>query len=360
MFSTKNYLFIIFLILITFSKFLFSNYVAKINNKEISTREFQKFINIRKFITNSKSTEDLLKLEKSSLNDLLKKYIEATIILIEAKKNKYTINNQIVKKQFADIKDIWLIDTFVKQKIDTSKINITEKELRNYSKLPKELQPNKSFDKLSPQEKYNLGRIMLMQKSKSKIKSYQSSLSRKYKVKINDFDKNPVAFIGKEKISKKEFYSFAKEKLSQINRNLTPEILKQQNPAQYKVAMQEIIENLLLTKLVKKEIKRTRFEQKSLVKDSLEWLKKEMVMNTFLKNELAESLKPTNKELDAAFVEISKLNPNIQRMLPTEQEKALNDYIAVKKLPALTAQYLSEKTEESIIKRNKKELKKIK
>lgn len=345
------------LVFLISSSLLFS-YVAKIANKEISKSKFQEFINIQKFIANKKTFNELAEFKKTDRNGILSEYIDQVIVVKEAKKKGYKTDSRKVNKIFKTKKKRWLLNLYTTRHVDFTSLSIKEKDLKKaYKRLPANSR-TKSYKDLSDEEKRGLYQIATINKAQNQKKNFQKKLEKKYKVKRYKLSSKTVAKVGKINITKKKFQNSVDEQLARIG--LNEKIIAARDPKRLEEAKKDILEEIIFEELAKLDMEKTGFLKNKLLRSAYVILRDQIITELFIINEIASNVKVSDQELDQAFVVVSKQNPSIKNMLPTEQERILRDFILQKKMPKILTDYLSEVKEGIVIKRNKVDLRNIK
>ena len=329
--------------------------IAQLGKTKISLSQFQNYVDVQKFITDKESVSDLLKQQKIDLNNVLTRYLDQQILLLNAKKKGIDASNSLVKQRYEQTYLKWIGQIYTLKHVDLPSNEVKESELKAIYKQYKK--GNKSFDSLNDQEKSGLYRLVLLQNLQKARASYQKKLEKKYKVSRKKISSKLVAEVSGQDITKKDLDSILESQLA--NFGLTIEQAKQNNPKQYDKIVSEAREELIFDKLIQLDMKKNNFLKKKLVKEALNGYKEQLIIETFMQLELIPKIKISDSELDAAFQELSRNRPQIQQLVPTEQEKVLRRFIFQRKQPQILSSYLTEKKEEIIIKRNKDLLTKI-
>ncbi len=330
-------------------------YVAKINKKEVSLKEFQSFVNFQKFIAKENNLDTLLKQKGISRKELLKDYINMLILLEESEKKNYASNAQ-AKKIFQETRQDWLISLFVNRNINLIEQTPSIAKLKEeYNKLPQARE--RKFEDLSNEEKKNLYQIRVMRDIQDKKAEYRKILEKKYKVKYNYTAKNTVAKIGKKTVSRDEVEKKLSKELEKLGIVYTE--LEAKNKAKAEQIKVDMIHEVVFRKLTLMEIKNSNFTKNKYVADGLRFYGYQVRIEEYIKGEIISNIPISSTELDNAFVVLSRENPRIQKMLPTEQEKILKSLIIQQKLPKAMNDLLIEKKEEAVIYRNYDELKEV-
>ncbi len=349
-----------FLLILSFVSFfglsLFSNSLARLGNVEVSFSEFQDYIDIQKFIFGKNTVDEILNEQKITKNDLLSRYIDQKIILLDAKKNKIDVNNEQVKRRYDNSFKKWISQIYTIKQVGIANKRVNEDDLREvYTKFNQK--DNTPFDSLSKEEKSSLYRIVLIERFKGKKEDYQKNLEKKYRVSRKSIDDEVVATVQNRKIFQKDLVAITRRQLA--NFGVTLEEAQSKDKNQYKQILETARDELIFSELVDIDMERSNFLSRSIVKKALDTYKKQIVVEVFVLNEIVSKAKITDSELDNAFKEISRERPQIKQLLPTQQERVLRSFILQRKQPQLLSSYLSEKKEEIIIKRNKDLLSKV-
>ncbi len=329
--------------------------IAQLGKTKISLSQFQNYIDVQKFITDRESVGDLLKQQRIDLNNVLTRYLDQQILLLNAKKKGIDANNSLVKQRYDQTHLKWIGQIYTLKNVDLPSNEVKESELRAIYRQYKK--GNKSFEALNDQEKSGLYRLVLLQNLQKARTSYQKKLEKKYKVSRRKINSKLVAKVSGQDITRKDLDAILESQLA--NFGLTIEQAKQNNPKQYDKIVNEAREELIFDKLIQLDMKKNNFLKKKLVKEALNGYKEQLVIETFMQLEIIPKIEISDNELDAAFQELSRNRPQIQQLVPTEQEKVLRRFIFQRKQPQILSNYLTEKKEEIIIKRNKDLLTKI-
>ena len=351
----KN-IFIFFAISLLFVSSLYSQNVLEINDTKVSKKEFQNFLNVQKFLASQKNLDELLASKKVSLDDLLQEYIEHILMLQQADNFGFKVNGASVNKLYNDGLENWLLNIYMSRRLDIFSISISEEMVR--AELANSPKVKKSFTELTQTEKNQLGQISMMRETQKKKDALRATLEKKYKVKVNGLDKDVIFSIDKKKYSQDDFNKFFDNQLKRVG--LSRAILKSRDPVRYETLSNEELKEMLLKELAKLEMKREKFENNINVVNATKFLKEQIAIDLFIKKEIAEKITVSDEELEIALEAAIKNNPNISRMLPTEQERLLREAVRRQKLPVAINQFLTEIRDLSVIKRNRKEIDSLK
>ena len=334
---------------------IYSQTIAELGKTKISLSQFQNYINVQKFITDKKTVGSLLEQQKISLNNVLTRYLDEQILLLDAKRKGISIANPVVKNKYDRTYLKWIGQIYTLKNVNLPSDRVTEENLKStYKKYQKGKKP---FDSLSNQEKSSVYQLVLLRRLQEAKNVYQKVLEKKYKVSRRKINSKVIAKVGKKQITRKDLDAILEGQLA--NFGLTPSQAKQNNPKQYDKIVTEAREELIFDALIQLDMARNNFLKKKLVKEALNTYKRQLVIETFMELEIIPNVRITDSELDQAFQELSRARPQIKQLVPTEQEKVLRRFIFQKKQAQILSSYLIEKKEEIIIKRNKDLLAKI-
>ncbi|BBM89594.1 hypothetical protein COTS27_01300 [Spirochaetota bacterium] len=333
-------------------------YVAKIDNYTISLQELQKFVDVQKFLAKEKNLEEFMANKQVKKSDLLSDYIDMMLLYLTADKNKYSFatQNKNVQNVYSQTRSEQLKTLFINRQLDIAENPPTTAELKKEFEKVKS-RTSKTFKELSDQEKRNLYQISILRKIQDKKKSYRLQLEKRYDVKRTPKNKTSIGSVNNKKISRKDIDKLLDKEVSKLGISLTA--LKKDEPEKFREIRKDAVNELIFQEMITLEMKKQKFASKQVVKDALQFYQYQIAIEEYVKNELADNIRISDNELDEAFVEVSQTRPDIQKLLPTQQEKLLKSFIIQKKLPILMEELLNERKEESIIKRNKSELNKL-
>ena len=348
-----KFLFCLFLL----SGFLFSNWVARIDDYSIYTSSFQDFVDIQK----SSANLNLANRGKSVLQQLLQKYIDDKIVLIKAKKKGFNLRNSEIRELYNSKKEEWVQQFFLLQEIDISGIQITENDLRLYYGLlqKKEKSYQKPLEKLNAQELNVVRQLVMSEKQSKKLDIYRKSQESSYKVKYNSIQNPIVATFGGQPIERKTVERKLDEQLIILNQN--PAKIKK-TPEVYNQYKEKVLQEIILKMIVDANIKKENFTDNRLVKVGLNLLKDQIIIQYFLQKEIFEKINITEKEKETLYNSKKKeIEAQIesQNLGWVEVNKVLENNIRQRKGVLKLQQLVNDSKEESVIKKNYEELDKI-
>ncbi len=335
-----------------------SAYVAKINDHVIPLSELQQYINVQKFLVKEPELEKFLELKKTTRSRLLSDYIELKLLYLAADSKSYTIakKHKTLTALYKETLEQQLSTLYVNSQIDLPQTTLNEAELKKEFANLKGASP-KSFAELSSKEKKELYQLSILRKLQNQKEAYRFQLEKKYKVKRSPKNKTIAASVNNVKLTRKAADELLSKEVAKLGLSLT--VLKKRDPSKLQEIRKDAINELIFQEMVKLEIKAINFAQKPVVQHALKFYRYQLAIEEYAQTELTQNIKISSSELDAAFVEISRTRPNIQQLLPTQQEKFLRSVIIRNKLPELMQDLVNEKKEEAIIKRDKTELAKL-
>lgn len=348
----------LFLVLLFFTgTSLFAQTVASINNKKISLKEFQDFVDMQKFIAGEDNLENFLAQKQATKNSLLGEYIDHVLFLNKAEELGYKVNSPEVAAEFEEMNEKWVISSYLGRVIDLKKIDPNEESLKKeYEKLPK-ASKKKNFDQLNQNEFNQLRQIFIARVSQEEKDKLREKLMKQYKVKKNGIKNKIVFSIGKKDYSQEDFQNYFEKELKNIGASTA--LLKARDPNRYDELSKLQLNEMILYELIKLELNRNKYTNKKEIKTFLKILKERLSIE-MLKRTIAEKITVSDKELNDTFSEIARQNPTLEKMLPTEQERIVKNAVRQRKLPASLEAYLAELKESSVIKRFKDVLDKVK
>ena len=354
--KTNFFLIISFFLIINFKvNFLFSNWVAKINQQKIATKEFQNYINVQKYSSGNenKNIRKLAKDEKKLIEGLLEQYIETKVLLLEANEKGYSTKNRKVKKTIKKEKEDWLISYFINKKIEVPKDPISEKDINKYfEKTMKQQGLKRKYSSLSKEEKAQLRKYVGIDRIYKLKFGYQKKLEKKHPVKRYGLKKKVLAKVRGESIKKSEVEGYLEEKLKLMG--VSKDELKS-NESRYFNAKGSVLEEIIFNKLVKIEMEKEKFEEKPIVKVALGYFFNTVTVRIYLEEEHSKKIKVSEEEIEKAFQQ-NKKKLKAGKLTLEEIEKYLKQEIKKRKLQRRIAKLISRKKEELIIIRNEKEL----
>ena len=352
---------------LTSTRQVYANWVAKINQDFIYTKDFQQFIDIQKNNLGQKNTSLNTEVQAGiSLGEmLLEKYIDNQIILIEAKKKGYTKNKKSIQQLFSKQRDTWLANYFINQQIDTSKVKVGEKDINKFYNIYKNKAKQSGskieipdYKDLQSADKYKLleaAKLEAYQKYQKLRRAYFAKLEKKYKIKYYKLNKKVVAKVGKTSITKKEVEAHLARALKLLG--ISKNIIAKQKPKEYNDLQEEVRTKLVANILTKYEIKAQRFESKTTTKNALEYFFNDLILNAYIKEEIFNKIKVSEQEIETAF-QRHKDALRKQKWTLEQIETRLKESIRKEKGQAKILKLIKRKKEESIIRRNEKEINK--
>ena len=182
---------------------------------------------------------------------------------------------------------------------------------------------------------------------------YRGKLEKRYRVKKNSSKDAIVAIVNGVKIKNSQVVSGLKEQL-QIT-GITIEQLKLKK-SDYEKAFNLVRDELVLQILVKREIEKDDFANRKVVKDGLKVLMDTVIYQTFIKNEIFDKIQVSEEEKNQLYETQKK---NLAKLSFEQTTAYLNNAIRQRKTGLRLQNFVTEKKEEAVIKRNYKELSKI-
>ena len=331
-----------------------AGWVAKINSVEISLEEFQRYVNFQK----QRSDSDINKLSDIEIKKgLLKKYIETKIILIEAKKVGYTKGHAEIKKFFEKNRKSWIAQDFLLSKIDQSKINVSEAKVKGYfrdyrDRIP-DLNSSATYENIDPKLRQQLYQAVYAEELKKLKDEYQAQLEKKYKIKRYKLEKYIVAVVNKEKIKRTSLIARLDEEIRAVGND--PERIKKEKK-EYDKLLNSVRDTMILEILLQEEIKRINYDKKQRVRDSLKVHVDELIYNYYILHQIFDKVEVTDSERSALY---NQLRDRLESLKYEEINAYLNQTIKRQKGQIVLQNFITERKEESIIKRNYKELEKL-
>lgn len=342
---------IIFLLSFLFNQ-VQAAWVVKIEDTEVSTKEFQDYIN---FLKESGGPENVAKLLKDpeDLNTVLQSYIDKKVMLIIANRAGYNRRNEKVINFYKQGKDDLLMQVFLSIQLKMSSIRLTEDDVRaTYKKMS--TNPNRAFETLNETERQQLQQLTMVEKSQAAQKVYRKELEKKYKVVRKKLDDFYIAEVESEKIKQTEFNDELDRQLKQMQ--ATKEDLQKRNPKQFEEMKNELRDQFIYRALVRKEMETTKFESSVTGRYALDSFYDKVITDLFIQETIVSKIEVTDSE------KLEEYNRNKQAYEKQNFDKVLDylqNVIREKKSQKVLANYLAEKKEEMVIKRNREELKKI-
>ena len=336
--------------------FLHSSWVAKINSEVVSTDEFQQYINVQKLGLGQKTSTPIN--DSDTIKGFLGQYIDSRIILREARKSGITSSSKEVMETFQEQKKGWIFQTFLISQIDLSSIDIQEKDLKRYFEEYKEKDPKVdkklTYSKLSGQLKRQLGQALMAEKTQELKDSYRRKLEKKHNIRRNKLTDTVVAVVDNVKIRNKEIMVKLSDQLKITG--ISIDQLKKQKP-EYQRALRVVRNEFILQVMVEDEMKKANFANKKIVRDGLKILKESVISQIYIKNEIFDKMRVTEREKNELYESQKK---NLSNLGFAQVTDYLNNTIKKRKAEVALQNFINEKKEEFVIKRNHNELKKIK
>ncbi len=329
--------------------------VAEIGKTKITLQDFQEYVDVQKFIANTKSFDALVKEKKTDKSKFLNNYLDRRILLLGAEGKGINVSTPFVEKKYQSEHLNWIRQIYVIKNVNLANSEITESDMKKIHK--KYGNNDKSFKQLSREEKSRLVQFVLLDRFKIAKEKYKKKLARKYKVSKKRITAEVVAKVGNEQITQSDLRGLLEVELNKVQLNL--EQVEKNNPKEYKRIAKNALEELIFNALVETEMKESNFLNQAIVKKVLASYKEQLAIEHFIIRELISRFEISPASLDNAFRELSGVNPNIKRLLPSEQERVLRRFILQRKQPEILSAYLNEKKEEILITKNKRLLDKI-
>ncbi|MFC1503933.1 hypothetical protein ACFL6D_00795 [Spirochaetota bacterium] len=327
---------------------LYSTWVAKIDDLEISSKEFQRFITLQKTSIGKKEAalNSLVKSE-SELKKILDKYIENILVLQEARKKGYNEKKSAVQEAYAKQKDEFIRQFYLIQQIDTQNIEVTEAEMKSYfEKEKKNLSPNVTYDRI----KYVIYQQLMAEKADKEKTKYLKKYEKKYKIIKKNIDDYYIAIVGEEKIKKSTMEDKFSLLLSGYDKNKIP-------PEKIVEMKEKLRDELILEIIVDQEINKTNFSESAEVKDALKIFLDNAIIQVFIKDQYIEQTEASDEEISAEY---DKNKDSYDNLGFDKALKYIKEKIKQEKAAVHLEQFLEEKKMEARIKKNYKELKNIK
>ncbi len=328
-------------------------WLVKIDDIEVSTKEFQEYVN---FLKDSGGQENVARLIKDpeDLNSILKSYIDKKVMLQAASKSGYNRKSEKVLRFYNEGKDDLLMQVFLSVQLKLSSIRLGEEDLRNAFKRVNVSSPSRTFESLNEAERQQLQQFVMVEKSQAAQKVYQRDLEKKYKVIRKKMDDFIIAEVESEKIKQSDFNEILDRELKQTQ--ISKEELIKRNPKQFEEMRNAVREQLIFRSLVKKEIENTKFTASALGRYSLESFFEKMITDLFIQETIVSKIEVSDSEIQDVY------NQNKQAYEKQNFSKVLEylgNVIREKKSQKVLENFVRIKVEEMVIRRNADELKKI-
>ena len=338
-------------------EFLFSAWLVKVDNDVISTVEFQEFVDFQKTSLGYEVVNEIIR-NKETLKGILQTYIDRIIVIREAKNKGYTTKNKKVQLLYTEVRDEFVKKMYFKDHLDLKSTEVNKQEAKNYFKLhkskDKNIDPDLTWDKLNPQEKEVVSQRLQAEKLQKQQKILLKDLKKIYPVKKNKLTDVYVAVVNGKKIKKTDMNNALKKEGILID-----EIAK--TPQEKKKVMEKVLEALIFENLVNDEIKKKKYYQKEKIKKAFKILEKEAISQVFLEEEIYKKIPIEEKEIEIEYNKNKKRWENLSRQYDWGKiNRLIKESIKQRKASIYIKNYIDEKKEASLIKRNYEELKKIK
>lgn len=327
-------------------------WLVKIEDTEVSTKEFQDYVN---FLKDSGGQENVAKLLKDpeDLNTILQSYIDKKVMLIVASRAGYNRKNDKVVRFYNEGKNDLLMQVFLSTQLKISSIRLTEEDIRaTYKKMP--ASANRAFETLNEGERQQLQQFALAEKGQAAQKTYGKELEKKYKVVRKKLDDFYIAEVESEKIKQTEFNDELDRQLKQMQ--ASKEDLQKRNAKQFEEMKNGLRDQFIFRALVRKEMEATKFESSLTGRYALDSFYDKVITDLFIQETIVSKIDVTDAE------KLEEYNRNKQAYEKQNFDKVLDylqNVIRERKSQKVLANYLAEKKEEMVIKRNREELKKI-
>lgn len=367
----KSYFFKIALLTLITISFSYG-YLVKVDKSTISSKEFQKYIDVQKFTTGESSFKVLLKNSGNMTRKqyLRKVYLKNWFLLREAKKKGLSVKDKEIeeidnKTYKQNLQKLFLLREYIERNL-LNKSKISDSEIEGiYERIRTQRREYPKYSDLDTARKRQIQsnpmfqQLLLAARTEKASKKYLKSIkSKRYKVKEYSLSKKVIAKVNNEKITKRDY------ELILSQNGIRPEQMDSLLKDKRKEMEKSVVNQLILTKIVDLEIKRTRFDSKKFVKDYFKYQRELFLVQRFQQLLTQEFIKEgkitiTDTEMDAAYEQLRQQNPAITQQPISEIQKFLRNRISINKATPLLNNYLEDIIFEAQIKINSEELDKI-
>ncbi len=334
------------------ANFLLAGPIVKINDKEYSTADFQQYINFLKDNGGADTIKAMLA-DPDEKNGLLNQFIDQKVLLLTANKAGYNRKSEKIQKRWNDVKDAQMLQYFVT--VQTAKNPISKPTEDEMKAIYKKVNPNptRTYESLTDQEKQQLVQYVVMEKRQIETKNYYNTLEKKYKVVRSPLTEYFVGQVEGIKIKQVTLTEEVDKQLILAGRS-KEEAMKQ--PQEYEKIRFSVRDGLIYQELLKLEIANAKFVTSPAGLFAQDYLQDDMVVQSYVGEEIISKIAISDAEINEEYARNKQALAN----KPFDQVHAyLKSAIQQKKFQKTLPNFLSEKREECVIKRDKSELEKI-
>lgn len=330
---------------------LSAGWILKIGNTEIQTKEFQDYINLLRAQGGGEVVKAALR-DVEDLNLLLQQYLDRKVLVLAAERSGYNKKNDNLNKIWEQQKDEMLLLFYLNAQVQSAGMpSISADEIKNFYTREVSKGGGKTWEQLADMERAQVQQLYVQQRQK---KDYQDKLEKKFPVSRNKLDDFYVAKVAGTQIKLSEVDDKLTATLMQ--RGITKEALLRQNPGAYEGLRKDMREEMILRALLKLEMAGSGFAASAQGQSALDYLWEGFVLERYVEIEFKNRIAVSEKERDEEFnrnKEQLKNQPydNVKNTL----DAVIRDRKSQQRLPV----FVSEKKEETPVRRNREELAKI-
>ena len=335
-----------------------SAWIVKIDNTTIESSEFQDFVDYNKYILGvaGQKRSNTEKVRK----DLFAQFVDNELILLEAKKKK--VNEGSIpnfKKLYESEKNKWLAQVYLSTQLNMKSMEPSENEVkREFDKMKQsgvyQIPKDTKYNSLNKELQFQIKQRVAVEKINKLKDKYREKLEKKYMVKRNSMNDIYVASVKGDSISKSDVNVLLKEQLNMVGASFDSFKGKESELLRYRKL---VLNDLILNKILLLKMKEEQFSKKKEILLSLKFIKKQIVLQYFLKKFIYDKIKVSSKEKDNFY----KKNVKGLKNRPFEQVNSyIEGTIRQEKAKDALINYINGKKEGYVIKRNMERFKNIK
>lgn len=337
--------------------FSFGDWIVKIGSKSYPESDFQDFVDYTRYVFSISG--QTLKTDEEAKMSLLKQFIDNELVLTEAKKKGIDGETNEIKTLYQEELDRWLVQVYLASHLNVKNVSPSESEIKSeFEKLKASgilnIPANAKYGEIDESVKAQVAQKLYMEKVNKIKDSYREEEEKKFKVKRNGLESVYVAVVNGERVARSEVDEILKQQLDMAGYPL--EELKK-NKKDYDRYRDLVLNDLILNKILKIKMDQEKFSSKREIQLASGFMKKQVILQYFLKKEIYDKIKIGDSEKDAFYrahknelkdKPFDKVNEFIESSL--RQEKARSELM----------RFIEEKRDAYSVQRNFKELGTIK
>lgn len=284
------------------------------------------------------------------VNSCYEDFINFRILLKESSKKSGKASMAAVQKVYEEQKESWIVNAYVTSVLP--KVMVSEMDLRKYFDALKKsgkaaIPKTAGYDVLTAEEKQSLYQSLMLEKTSKEREKYNQELEKKYKVKRFGLKGVHCAVVGDVKISTASVRESIGRKIESMG--ATIEDLEKNKIEYQKYFDMELVE-VIFRKMVEKEMQSKGYRNRADIKVAAEYLKKQILITLYIKKEIQEKIPVTGKEKDQEY---ALRKAQLEGRPFDEVNRYLEMFARERKSGQAVAQFLADKKEQYVIKRNR-------